>query len=276
MTIDAEATAATLLGRLRWAVADTWVLTRRTLLHWTRQPAPVLLGLLFPVMTVLMFAYLFGGQMSLPGGVSYREFLLPGMFAMTMLFGIETTFAAVSTDAARGVTDRFRSLPMASSAVVAGRSAADMIQSVLGLAVMIGCGLAVGWRWHGTLGGAALAVGLLLLLRLALIWAGICLALAFGSPETLVVVQILVWPLGFLSSTFATPATMPGWLGVLAEWNPLSATVTAARQLFGNPTGSEGASWIVQHSLLMAVAWPLLILAICFPLAVWRYRASWD
>jgi ABC transporter DrrB family efflux protein len=271
MRPEPEAIAATRLGRLRWATVDTWTLTRRTLLHWARQPAPVLLGLLFPVMTVLMFAYLFGGQMSLPGGGSYREFLLPGMFAMTMLFGIETTFAAVATDAERGITDRFRSLPMAPSAVVAGRSAADMLHSIVGLGVMIACGLAVGWRWHGTLGAVALAVGLLLLLRLALIWAGICLSLIAGSPEALVAVQIIVWPLGFLSSTFVSPATMPGWLGTLAEWNPLSSTVTAARHLFGNP-GAGGDSWIVQHSLPMAIVWPLLILVVCLPLAVRRYQ----
>jgi ABC-2 type transport system permease protein len=271
MTIHPEA----IPSRLRWAVADTWVLTRRTLLHWTRRPAPVLLGLLFPVMTVLMFAYLFGGQMSLPGGGSYREFLLPGMLAMTMLFGIETTFAAVTTDAARGVTDRFRSLPMASSAVVAGRSVADMLHSVAGLAVMVACGLAVGWRWHGALAGAALAVGLLLLLRLALVWAGILLALVAGSPDALVAVQILVWPLGFLSSAFVSPATMPGPLATLAEWNPLSSTVTAARQLFGDP-GAGGDSWIVQHSVQMAVVWPLLILAVCLPLAVRCYRRLGD
>ena len=271
MKIEPEAMGPAVLSRLRWSAVDTWVLTRRTLLHWRGQPAPVILSLLFPVMTVLMFAYLFGGQMSLPAGGSYREFLLPGMFAITMLFGIETTFAAVIADAARGITDRFRSLPMAPFAVVAGRSAADMLQSVIGLAVMIACGLAVGWRWHGTPAGVALAVGLLLLLRLALIWAGIFLALVAGSPEALVAVQVLVWPLGFLSSAFTAPATMPGWLGTLAEWNPMSSTVTAVRQLLGNPTGGGG-SWIVQHSLPMAVAWPLLILAICAPLAVWRYR----
>lgn len=257
---------------MSWLAADTWVLTRRTLLHWTRQPAPVVLGLLFPVMTVLMFTYLFGGQMSLPGGGDYREFLLPGMLAMTMLFGVETTFAAVTTDARRGITDRFRSLPMASSAVVAGRALADVLHSIAGLAVMVACGLAVGWRWHGTAGGAAAALGLLLLLRLGLVWAGICLALVAGSPEALVAVQVLVWPLGFLSSAFAAPATMPGWLGTLAEWNPLSSTVTAARLLFGDPTGGAGDSWIVRHAVPMAVVWPLLILAVCVPLAVHRYR----
>ncbi|GAA3819266.1 ABC transporter permease [Sphaerisporangium flaviroseum] len=258
-------------SRLRWAIADGWTITRRDLSHWARQPAQVIVGLLFPVMIVLMFGYLFGGGMVIPGGGDYREFLMPGMFAMTMVFGIETTFTAVSGDVAKGVTDRFRSMPMASSAVVAGRSAADMLNSVLGLAVMIACGLAVGWRWHEGPGPALMAVGLLLLLRFALLWMGIWLGLVIKSPEAVMAVQILVWPLGFLSNTFASPATMPGWLGAIAEWNPMSATVSAARELFGNP-GWGGDSWAAQHAPLMAVVWPLLLLAVFFPLSVRRYR----
>ena len=259
------------LARLRWAVADAWTMTNRELAHWVRQPAPVLVGLLFPVMLVLMFGYLFGGGMAIPGGGDYREFLLPGMFAMTMAFGIEATMVAVTTDANKGITDRFRSMPMAPSAVVVGRACADMLNSMLGLAVMIGCGLLVGWRWHNGVGRALLAVGLLLLLRFALLWVGIYLGLAVNNPEAVMAVQILIWPLGFLANTFAAPDTMPGWLGTIAEWNPLSATVAATRELFGNP-GWGGESWIAQHALPMAFAWPLLLLAIFFPLSVRRYR----
>jgi ABC-2 type transport system permease protein len=152
------------LERLRWAVSDCWTMTLRDLSHWARQPGPVLVGLLFPVMMVLMFGYLFGGGMVIPGGGNYREFLLPGMFAMTMAFGIEATMVAVTTDAAKGITDRFRSMPMAPSAVVVGRAAADMLNSMLGLAVMIGCGLVVGWRWHNGFGRVVAAVAV----RLAL------------------------------------------------------------------------------------------------------------
>jgi len=260
-----------MIGRLRWAVADGWTMTMRDLAHWARQPTQVVVGLLFPVLLVLMFGYLFGGGMVVPGGGDYREFLIPGMFAMTMLFGIEATFVSVTTDAARGVTDRFRSMPMAPSAVVVGRSGADMLNSALGLAVMIACGLAVGWGWRAGIGDAALAVALLLLLRFSLIWLGIYLGLATGSPEAVMALQILVWPLGFLSNAFVSPATMPGWLGTLAEWNPLSATAAAARQLFGNP-GWGGDSWIAQHAVLMAAAWPLLLIAVLFPLSVRRYR----
>jgi ABC-2 type transport system permease protein len=274
MTITSDAiprTPAVGLSKLRWAAADSWTVTRRDLIHWTRQPAAIAVGLLFPVMLVLVFGYLFGGGMTIPGGGSYLEFLLPGMFAMTMAFGVEATFTAVSTDAARGVTDRFRSMPMTSSAVVVGRSAADMLNSALGLAVMLACGLAVGWQWHNGPAAALAAVALLLWLRFALLWLGIYLGLLIKNPEAVMLVQILVWPIGFLSSAFASPADMPAWLGTIAAWNPLSSTAAATRELFGNP-GWGGDTWIAQHAMLMAVGWPLIIVAVFFPLSVRAYR----
>jgi ABC-2 type transport system permease protein len=272
MTIMTPAAPRTPLDRLRWAVIDAWTITGRDLAHWVRQPTPVVVGLLFPVLTLVMFGYLFGGAMSVPGGGDYREFLVPGLFALTMVFGVEATMVAVTTDAARGVTDRFRSMPMAPSAVVVGRSTADMLNSMLGLAVLIACGLVVGWRWRGSAGEALLAVGLLLLLRFALVWVGIYLGLLARSPEAVTAVQILVWPLGFLSSAFVATATMPGWLGTIAGWNPLSATVSATRDLFGNPGVGVDASWIAQHWLLMAIVWPLAIIAAFLPLSVRRYQ----
>lgn len=263
-TTQAFSTAPT--GGLRRALKDAWVITRRDLDHWVRQPVPLLIGLAFPVLIFLMFGYLFGGAMAVPGGGDYREFLLPGMFAMTMLFGIEATMSAVATDASRGVTDRFRSLPMAPSAVVVGRSAADMLNAGVGLAVMLGFGLVVGWRAHDSLLRALAAVGLLLLLRFAFVWVGIWLGLVVRDPQAVVAVQILVWPLGFTSSAYVDPATMPGWLGTLAAWNPLSATVGATRELFGNAGGGG------ESAMLLAVAWPLLLVAIFLPLAVRRYQ----
>jgi ABC-2 type transport system permease protein len=273
MTADGPVVPAaprTPLDRLRWAVTDAWTMTGRDLAHWVRQPAPVLVGLLFPVMIVLMFGYLFGGAMSVPGGGSYREFLMPGMFALAMVFGLEATMVAVTTDAAKGVTDRFRSMPMAPSAVVVGRGSADLLNPALGLAVLIVCGLAIGWRWDGG-AGALLAVGLLLLLRCSLLWVGIYLGLVAKNPEAVVAVQILVWPLGFLSNALVAPETMPGWLGAIVEWNPLSATIAATRELFGNP-GWGGTSWAAEHALLMAVVWPLVLFAVFFPLSVRRYQ----
>ncbi len=259
---------------LRWTVIDTWTLTRRGILHLAAQPALVAVGLLFPVLMVVMFGYVLGGQMEVPGGTSYLEVLLPGMFVLTVVFGLEATMIAVTTDAARGVTDRFRTLPMAPAAVVAARATADLLYSTLGLAVMLAAGLAVGWRWHEGLGDALLAVALLLLLRLALVWVGVVLGLLAGSPEAVVAVQILVWPLGFLSSAFVSPASMPGVLGAVAAWSPLSATIEATRRLFGNPSWDDG-SWATEHATLLAVLWPLALLAVAAPLAVhlWRRQA---
>ena len=257
---------------MRYALADGWTITRRDILHWTRDPGPVIIGLLFPVLMVLMFGYLFGGAMAVPGGADgYREFVMPGMFAMTMAFGLEATMIAVSTDAQKGVTDRFRSMPIAPSAVVSGRAGADMLNSVLGLAVIMGAGLLMGWQAHTGPLQVLAAVGLLLLLRFALLWLGVFLGLVIKGPENVVMVQILVWPVTFLSNTFVAPGTMPGWLGTIADWNPLSSTVAATRDLFGNPSWGAD-SWVAEHALLMAIVWPVALIAIFAPLSVRRFQ----
>ncbi len=259
-----------LAGRLRWAVTDGLTVAGRDVGHWRRQPAQLVIGLAFPVLLVLMFGYLLGGGMIVPGGGDYRDFLFPGMLALTMVFGVEATMTAVATDASRGVTDRFRSLPMAPSGVVLGRCLADMSASVVGLVVMLGCGLAIGWRMSG-LAAALAAVGLLLLLRLAFLWLGIYLGLVVREPGAVVAVQILVWPFAFLSNAFVATSTMPTWLGTLSEWNPLAATVTAIRDLFGNP-GTSGGGWATENAVLLAVVWPVVLTAVFAVLSVRRYR----
>jgi ABC-2 type transport system permease protein len=258
-------------SRFGWALADAWTITRRDLQHWRLQPAPVIIGWVFPIMIVLMFGALFGGAINVPQGGSYFDFLMPGMFTVTMLFGLETTIVAVTTDAGKGVTDRFRSMPMSSAAVVLGRCIADMLNSMVGLAIMLIAGVLLGWRWHGSLGAALMAVGLLLLLRFALLWVGIYLGLKAKGPESVTSVQILVWPVSFLSNVFVDPSTMPVWLGTIAQWNPLSATTSAIRQLFMNP-GWQGGTWIADNAVLMAIVWPLLCIAIFLPLSVRQYR----
>ncbi|MGI5042978.1 ABC transporter permease [[Kitasatospora] papulosa] len=255
-------------GRIGWALADSWTMTRRELAHWARQPVQVVVGLVFPVMLLLMFNYLVGGGRGVEG--DNTEFLVPGMLALTMAFGLEGTMLAVTQDLNKGVVDRFRSMPMVSGAVLVGRSAADMLQSVAALAVMTGVGYALGWRWHNGTAAALGALGLLLLLRFAMLWTGIQLAMVAGRPEMVQAVQILVWPVGFLSNVFATPESMPGPLGAAVEWNPMSATATAVRDLFGNPGGSSG-SWAAEHAGLLAVLWPVALIAVFFPLAVRRF-----
>ncbi|RII12442.1 Daunorubicin/doxorubicin resistance ABC transporter permease protein DrrB [Streptomyces sp. YIM 130001] len=253
-----------------WAITDSWTMTRRELAHWARQPVQLVVGLVFPVMLLLMFGYLIGGGVGVAG--DYREYLVPGMFALTMAFGLDATMVAVTQDLNKGVVDRFRAMPMADGAVLVGRSAADMLQSAVSLLVLVGVGLAVGWRWHGSFGAFLGAIGLLLLLRFAMLWLGIHLAMVAGRPELVAAVQILVWPIGFLSNAFATPESMPGWLGATVEWNPMSATATAVRDLFGNGGGGAGTSWASEHAMLLAVVWPVAIVAVFFPLAVRRFR----
>lgn len=248
-----------------------WILTQRELLHWIRQPALPIFGLLFSIMLLLMFGFLFGGAIEVPGGGGYITFLLPGMFTLTMLFGLESTMLAMSTDATKGITDRFRSMPIHSSAVALGRSGADMASSILNLAVLLVGGLLIGWRITTEIRSALLAVLLLLWLRFALLWIGIFLGLAFRSPGATMAVQVLIWPIGFLSNVFVAPESMPGWLGTIAEWNPISATATATRQLFGNPTGVTS-GWMADAALGMAIAWPLVITLAFLPLSARAYR----
>ncbi|MFE0869512.1 ABC transporter permease [Streptomyces rochei] len=245
-----------------YALTDSWTMTRRELARWARQPVAVAVNLAFPVMMLLMFGYLVGGGRGVSG--DYLDYLIPGMLALTMAFGLEGTMVAVTRDLERGVVDRFRSLPMTNGAVLVGRSAADMLQSVLGLAVLLAVGYALGWRAHGSAGAFLGAVGLLLLFRFAMLRVGIHLALVAGKPEMVQAVQILVWPVGFLSNAFAAPEAMPGWLGTLVQWNPMSQTATAVRDLFGSPGGESG-------HVGAAVVWPLVILAVFFPLAVRRF-----
>ncbi|MBE2318651.1 ABC transporter permease [Solirubrobacter sp. CPCC 204708] len=253
---------------VRWLVADTWTLTLRAFSHWARQPFVLAVGVLFPVLVLLMFAYLLRGGY----GDDYPSILVPGLLALTCVFGLETTMTAVVTDASRGITARFRSLPMSGAAVVGGRAVADLVNSLAGLAVLMACGWAIGWRIESGPADALAAVGLLMLLRFSLIWMGIYLGLVAGRPEAVASVQILVWPLGFLSNAFTDPDSMPAWLAAIAEWNPLSATAAAARELFGNP-GWGGDSWAATHAVELALAWPILICAVFLPLAVAKYRS---
>lgn len=248
-----------------------WVITQRDLAHWVRQPWAPIFGLLFTVMLLLIFGFLFGGAISVPGGGDYIEFLLPGMLALSMMFGVETTATAMAADARRGITDRFRSLPIGSASVSLGRVGADMVNSSAELLVLIVGGLLIGWRITGGPASAALAVLLLLLLRFAVLWIGIFVGLSFRGEGATMAVQVLVWPIGFLSTAIVSAETMPGWLGAIASWNPLSATASATRQLFGNPTGitdgplADGAVWL-------ALGWPVLLIAVFLPLSARAYR----
>jgi ABC transporter DrrB family efflux protein len=247
-------------------------MTGRNMAHVVRSPEEIVLYFSLPIMFVLVFGYVFGSGMAVPGGGDYREYLLPGVFVMTMLYGLGATATGIAVDAGLGVVDRFRSMPMARSALLVGRSAADLIRAVLEMTTLVVCGLLVGWQWRDGWAGALLAVALILLLRFALTWVGIYLGLVVKNADTVsVIVFPVAFPLTAISNVFVAPELMPDWLGAISAWNPLSATVAAARDLFGNP-GAGGDSWPAEHSLLLAVAWPLALVAIFAPLAIRRYQ----
>lgn len=253
------------------ALQQGLLMARRDLRHWQREPWTPVFGIAFSLMLLLVFGFLFGGAIEVPGGGDYLPYLLPGMFALTMLFGVETTMAAVTEDAKRGITDRFRSMPIAGVAVPLGRSIADLLNSAVQLAVLMVGGLLVGWGIDGSAASAALAVGLLLWLRFAVLWIGIYLGLVLRGEGGLAAVQVLVWPLAFTSNLFVAPETMPDWLGAVAQLNPVSATAAAARELFGNPTGiTDGL--LADHAVLVALAWPAVLTAVFLPLAARAYR----
>jgi ABC-type polysaccharide/polyol phosphate export permease len=265
----APRSAAARAGR---AIAESWTLAQANLRHWIAAPGQIVAELAFPVIFIVLFGYVFGSGIQVPGGGDYREFLMPGMFAQTMAFGIGATMAAIAVESARGITDRLRAMPISPAAVVGGRCLADMLNSVLSLIIMVACGLVVGWSFHNGLADALLAFGLLLLLRFAFLWIGIFLGLIAPNEAAVNALWGLLFPITMITSAFVSPDLMPGWLGTIAEWNPLSATITATRELFGNPGVPEDGSWVVEHALPMAVVWPVALTAVFAPLSVWRFR----
>jgi ABC transporter DrrB family efflux protein len=264
------------VARLRWALADGLTVTRRNLAHIRRVPEKLLDVTLQPVIFVLLFAYVFGSAIRVPGGGSYREFLLPGIFAQSIAFLSITTAVGVANDMQKGIIDRFRSLPMARSAVLVGRTVADLIQSLLGLLVMSACGLVVGWRAHEGVGRTLAGFGVLLLFGFAMTWVGTFIGLIVRTPETANTLGfVALFPITFIANTFVPTEGMPAVLRAMADWNPLSATVAACRQLFGNPGAAyTGTAWPLQHPVVASVGYSLLLLAIFVPLAVRRYRTA--
>ncbi|SCK07371.1 ABC transporter permease [Streptomyces sp. WMMB 322] len=257
--------------RLRWALTDCWTVVRRDLTHLVKQPSLIAWQLGFPIVSVLLFVFVFGSAMDVGEGVDYKDYAMPGMFAMTMAFGFMNTAMSVVVDKERGVTDRFRSMPMAPSAVVTGRGVSDVLHAALDLAVMAAIALVVGWRSDGGLLATLYAFALLLLLRFSLIWVGVWLGLITPNQETAGNLFAVAFPFGMVSSVFTPPSFMPDWLGAVAMWNPVSSTSNAVRELYGNPLPTSG-SWIEQHSALMAVVWPVLITAVFLPLAVRKFQ----
>jgi ABC-2 type transport system permease protein len=263
-----------LASRAKWAVADSWTVVLQELTHLVRQPSTFAWQLGFPIVMVLLFVYVFGSAMDVSGqgaGEGYLDYAMPGMFTLTMAFGFMNTAFAVAMTKEKGFIDRFRSMPMASSAVVTGRGVADIIHATVDLMILVAIALVLGWRPGGSLGDTLAAFALLLWLRLALIFVGIHLGLLVKNSEMAGNLFALAFPFGMLSSVFSPPDLMPGWLGAIAAWNPVSSTAGAIRELFASPAVASG-YWIEDHAMAAALLWPALIIVAFVPLAVRRYQ----
>jgi ABC-2 type transport system permease protein len=252
------------MRRVLTGLGDALVITRRNLIRIPRAPDLLLGFTVQPVMFVLLFVYVFGGAIKTPG-FKYVDFLMPGIITQTIAFGGYLTAVGLNEDLRKGLIDRFRSLPMARSAVLAGRTLADVVMNLLAMALMFLVGLAIGFRFTTGVPEVFAGVVLLLLFGFAFSWIFALMGLSASSAESAGSIGfLLVFPLTFVSSAFVPVDSMPGVLQVFAHINPITIVVDATRALFlGTPAGS---------SVWGALAWSLGLIAIFAPVSVWRYR----
>ena len=264
------------------ALADGWTVARRNLIRIKRVPDLLIGSTLAPIMFVLLFAYVFGGSIALPGAEQidpqdYRSFLIAGIFAQTVIFGATVTGSGMAQDVHSGIVDRFRTLPMASSAVLVGRTTADIANNVLTVVIMSITGLVVGWRITSSFGEALLGYLILLLFAYCISWVMAYVGLLVRSPEVFNNASfIVIFPLTFIANTFVPSENLPGPLKAFAEWNPVSSVTQAARELFGNilPGTPEPTAWPLQHPVLYTVLWGAALLAVFVPLTVRQYQRA--
>ncbi|MEU6426540.1 ABC transporter permease [Microbispora sp. NPDC046973] len=264
------------MNALTMPLADGWTIARRNTLKIRRSPDLLGSAIMFPIVFVLMFAYVFGSVIDIPG-MSYREFLLPGIFVQAVLMSAQITGYTLTLDLQKGIFDRFRSLPMAPSAVLIGQTVSDLLMNLASLVVMAAMGLIVGWRVHTSPSEAVLGFGLLLLFAYAFSWFTAAVALALRTPESFNNIATTVsFPLMFVSNAFLDSSELPTPLRVVAEWNPVSTITQAARELFGNTSTAMKTSdaWPLQHAVPASLLWIAVILVVFIPLATRLYKKA--
>jgi ABC-2 type transport system permease protein len=267
------ADAAGLATRARWALVDGLAAAERVLTKLRHDPTSIALTLGAPVVMVLIFGYIFGSAISVPDGGSYRDFLVPGLF-VTIAANIVPSMVTMARDATRGVVDRFRSMPISRVAVPFGQGAATAVYGLGNFILMALCGLVVGWRIHRGAADAVAALALLLAFQIAMTWVGMYLGLVVGKEETAAQASILIFPVTTISNVFVPTSGMPGWLRLVADWNPVSALAAATRQLFGSPAAPANGAWPLEHPVVASLAWSALLLIVFVPLCTARYARS--
>jgi ABC transporter DrrB family efflux protein len=254
------------MSALQYAASDTLVLAKRGLKRIPRQPDLLVGFTIQPIMFVLLFVYVFGGAIN-TGELDYVDFLIPGIIVQSMVFGGFVTALGLAEDLKKGLIDRFRSLPMWGPAVISGRILADVGTNVIQLVIMFTVGILVGFRFNSSLPEIIAGLALLLLVGYAFSWVFAFIGLTASSPEAANAYGFtILFPLTFISSAFVPLKTMPSWLQPIAEHNPFTTMVDAARALFiGTPAGND---------IWLAVLWSLAIIAVFSMLSVWRYRRA--
>jgi ABC-2 type transport system permease protein len=272
VTSPVRHTAPLRLG-LKDRVADVWSLTRRNLIHISREPMQLSDVTIQPVLFTLLFIYVFGSGIPIPGG-TYKNFALAGLLLLNLTTSVMGTAVGLSTDLHEGVIDRFRTLPMWRSAVLVGRSVADLMTAALCVTIVALSGLAIGWRPQASLPSVIGGFALALFFSYCLSWVAACVGLYSKGPESAASFGfIALFPLAFISNALVPTQHMPGWLQAIADWNPVSAVTAGARHLFGNPNPSASVSaWPMQHPVEAALIWSCAILAVAAPMAAHLFR----
>jgi ABC transporter DrrB family efflux protein len=256
---------------------DGAVVAKRNVIKIKRVPDLLVFSTISPIMFILLFAYVFGSAISAGKGIGYREFLIPGIFVQTVIFGSTITGAGLAEDMQKGIIDRFRSLPMSRSAVLVGRTTSDVINNLIVIVIMSVTGLIVGWRIRSSVGEAIAGFLLLLLFAYAMSWVMAVVGLIVPSPEVVNNASfVVIFPLTFIANTFVPTQHFPTGLKAIANWNPVTSVTQAARQLFGN-TGSNPLPkhpWSLHHPVLYSLCWIAVLLAVFVPLAVRQYKRA--
>jgi ABC transporter DrrB family efflux protein len=267
---DGSRKPTAMVGRL----SDIWAMTRRNLVHISREPMQLSDVTIQPLLFTVLFVYIFGGSIPLPGGGSYVDYLLAGLLALNLVTSTMGTGVGLSTDLHEGMIDRFRALPMWRSAVLVGRTMADLLTSLLCALIVALTGLAVGWRPDATTLSTIGGFALVLFFAYAITWVAACVGLNSKSPESAASFGFIVlFPITFVSNAFVPTQHMPGWLQAIADWNPVSAVIAGTRVLWGNPNPSGTIqAWPMQHPIEASLIWSVAILAVAAPLAAHFFK----
>lgn len=262
------------IARLGSRLRDVAVMTRRNLVHIAREPMQLSDVTVQPVLFTVLFVYVFGSGMALPGGASYKSFVIPGLLVMNLVTSSMGTGVGLATDLSTGMVERFRTLPMWRSSVLVGRTVSDLLSAAVCSVIVALTGLAVGWRADQSMWSVLGGFGVALLFSYALTWPTACLGLLAKEPESAMSIGfVIIFPLAFVSNSLVPTLHMPAWLRVVADWSPVSSVTSAVRELWGNANPvPANPSWPVEHPLAATLIWSVALIAIAAPIAAYLFR----